>query len=86
MYVRMLGCMTLLRVHVTHTQHTHTHAHNTHTCLVLYVCIFGDYVKGSLYVQSALHCTVCYSWDSLGFEGAGVRKCLSLSERGGTTS
>jgi len=27
-----------------------------------------------------------YSWDSLGIEGAGVRKCLSLSERGGTTS
>jgi len=28
---------------------------------------------------------ICYSWDSLGIEGAGVRKCLSLSERGGTS-
>jgi len=29
---------------------------------------------------------ICYSWDSLGIEGAGLRNSLSLSERGGTTS
>jgi len=31
-----------------------------------------------------VHCTaqICHSWDSLGIEGAGVRKCLSLSEGG----
>jgi len=35
-----------------------------------------------------VRCTaqIGYSWDSLEIEGAGVRKCLSLSERGGTTS
>ena len=35
-----------------------------------------------------VRCTVqiFYSWYSLGIEGAGVRKCLSLSERGGITS
>ena len=35
-----------------------------------------------------MRCTVqiCHSWDSLEIQGAGVRNCLSLSERGGTTS
>jgi len=35
-----------------------------------------------------VRCTaqICYSWDSIGIQGAGVRKSLSLSERGGTTS
>jgi len=35
-----------------------------------------------------VRCTaqICYSWDSLEIEGAGVRNSLSLNERGGTTS
>jgi len=35
-----------------------------------------------------VRCTaqICYSWDSLEIQGAGVCNCLSLSERGGTTS
>jgi len=45
-------CMYMSRTH-----DTHIHAQTTHTCLGLYVCIFWDYVKGSLYVRRALHCT-----------------------------
>jgi len=35
-----------------------------------------------------VRCTaqICYSWDSLGIEGTGVRNYLSLSERGGTVA
>jgi len=43
---------------------------------------------GTVLELNDVRCTaqICYSWDSLGIEGAGVRKYLSLSERGGTTS
>ena len=95
MYVRLFEFMsTLLYVHVTYKQHTLPYTQKTHTthqgfahvCLDLYSFIFETVSRGSFMCDVRCTAQICSSWYSFGIEGAGVRKCLSLSERGGTTS
>ena len=92
-FVRVHGYTTVCTYHANtthtcmHTQHTH-HTSRVCSCLFRSGCmhLFETVSRGAFMCDVRCTAQICYSWDNLGIEGAGVRKCLSLSERGGTTS
>jgi len=47
---------------------------------------FKTMLRGAFMCDVRCTVQIFYPWDSLGIEGADMRKCLSLSEQGGTTS
>jgi len=74
-------------MYTSRTHNTHIHAHTTHTLVQVFMyASFETVSRGAFMCDVRSTAQICYSWDSVGFEGDGVRNYLSLSKRRGTTS